>query len=153
MMNEKYLDCTPEYADFLCFEILEAYNSKVKLSKIETFRRDKLTYECMIRNNATDVPFHKVGDKGIALKANSLVYILNYLTFDKTKNNIEEIKKYLPEARKIMRNYDEAIDKKLITKESLGLTIKHYHQPSRMLRHTHKVVAKIYLNPKKKIKY
>ena len=47
----------------LCFEILEAYNSKVKLSKIETFRRDKLTYECMIRNNATDYHFIKLETK------------------------------------------------------------------------------------------
>ena len=51
-----------------------------------------------------------------------------------------------------MRNYDEAIDKKLITKESLGLTYKHCHQPLECNDHA-QGSGKDLFKSKKKIKY
>ena len=56
-MNEKYLDCTPEYSDFMCFEALD---DKKNLTKEEQYIRDKSSYECLVRNKFPDIIFHKV---------------------------------------------------------------------------------------------
>ena len=116
-LSEKYLDCTPEFSDYMCFEIA---GTGKNLSKEETFRRDKLTYDCLVRNNNPDIPFHKVGEKSYNLKVNSLTFILNYLTFDKL--DIPQTNKYLGYARNTLDIFDDAIEKKLITKESISET-------------------------------
>ena len=117
MMSEKYLDCTPEFSDYMCFEIA---GTGKNLSKEETFSRDKLTYDCLLRNKNPDIPFHKVGEKSYNLKVNSLIFILNHLTFNET--DIPQTNKYLNYARGTLNIFDDAIKKKLITRESIAKT-------------------------------
>ncbi|MDC0418805.1 CHAT domain-containing protein, partial [Pelagibacteraceae bacterium] len=109
-LNDKFMDCTPEYADMMCFDAhLDVYKGKPKTkpTRKEQYFINQKIFECTIKYNLPVIHFRRSSTNDYFLKPYLLKDLISFITFKKPEGELKNLERYNKLARESLAEYEK----------------------------------------------
>lgn len=135
--NDKFLNCTPEYATSMCFDAhLDVFRGKPKIKPTpqERYVNNQKILECTIKHKLPVVSFYQAGKNPYFLKPNTISALISHITFKKPEGELKNLEKYNKLARESLIEYEKLFT--LYPESKNGTLLKNYERLSKTIRNS-----------------